>query len=227
MPTPEAAAMGRVVAASAGWLRGVGFKKRRHSFDRRTADGLVHVVTFWMAPKEPPAWTEVPGLRERRYGGFRIDLGVYVPEMTRMGVPRSDWINEYDCHLRTTIGRLITGDDASDLWWELADERSPDVAKAALAEHGLPWLDRFPDRDRLLEQFRASGPIAIGMGPAGDLDVAELLMALGRHDEARRVLDRYVDRPVIRSHAAYLTEYLPAIGRADLVSRIRIAAPED
>jgi hypothetical protein len=59
-----------------------------------------------MAPKEPPAWTAVPGLRERIYGSFRLDFGVYVPEMQRSHTPRSAWINEYDCQLRRTVGQL-------------------------------------------------------------------------------------------------------------------------
>jgi hypothetical protein len=213
--------MERVVAASTGLLKETGFRKRRHSFNRTTIDGLVHVVYFWMAPKEPPAWTEVPGLRERRYGGFRLDFGVYIPEITRTGSPRSDWINEYDCQLRATIGRLMTGDHGADLWWSLADEQSDALAQGALLDHGLPWLDRFPDREAVLERFNVLGPLALGMGPAGDLDIADMLRSLGRPVEARRVLERYVARPVIRSHAEYLAEYLPTIGHADLVPRIR------
>jgi hypothetical protein len=78
-----------------------------------------------MAPKEPSAWTEVLGLRERRYGNFRLDFGVYVPEVKRGGGPTTGWINEYNCHLRRTIGQLMTGSDRSDLWWSLTDERRP------------------------------------------------------------------------------------------------------
>jgi hypothetical protein len=222
--TPEAAAMESVVAANAGSLKLAGFRKRRHSFNRTTQDGLVHVVLFWMAPKEPPAWTEVPGLRERLYGRFRLDFGVYVPEMKRMGVPRSDWINDYNCHLRRTIGQLM-GDERGDLWWSLEDERAPEVAAAALQNLGLPWLDQFPDKDAVIQRFYESGPLGVGMSPAGDLDMAELLSALGRAQEARVMLERYVERPVLRPHAAYLAEYLPTIGHADLVPRIRTDPP--
>jgi hypothetical protein len=66
MSTPEATRMAEVVKASAGILRDGEVKKRRHSFNRQTAAGLTHVVNFWQHPKEPPAWTEVPGLRECR-----------------------------------------------------------------------------------------------------------------------------------------------------------------
>jgi hypothetical protein len=65
-----------------------------------------------MAPKEPPAWTEMPGLRERLYGKFRLDFGVHIPEIRRMGAPVPGWINEYNCQLRQTIGQLL-GDGRS------------------------------------------------------------------------------------------------------------------
>ena len=78
--------MRQIVGEHAPSLKAAGFK-RRHCFNRHADDGLVHVVYFWMAPKEPPAWTEVPGLRERLYGSFRLDFGVYVPEMNRTQTP--------------------------------------------------------------------------------------------------------------------------------------------
>ena len=222
MPTAEATRMAEVVKASASLLREAGFKKRRHCFNRVTAAGLVHVVNFWQHPKEPPAWTEVPGLRERRYGTFRLDFGVYVPEMTRSSPPRSGWINEYNCDLRRTIGQLTRGNDQGDWWWRLSDNEAEGVAMAALVEHGLPWLDQFPDHEAVLDGFRAVGPLGIGMSPAGPLDVAQMLAGLGRRAEARAVLERYVRQPVNAGHAAYLVDYLPSIGHADLVSRVTV-----
>lgn len=213
--------MKQVVVANARLLKEAGFRKRRHSFNRVTKVGLVHVVHFWMAPKEPPAWTEVPGLRERLYGHFRLDFGVYVPEMKRGGTPRSDWINEYDCHLRRNIGQLMRSDASADLWWPLSDEHAEVTARDALLEYGLPWLEHFPDRDAVLRRFEALGPGALGMSPSGGLDVAEMLSAMGRSGESRRVLEQYVAQPVLHTHAAYLTQYLADIGHGDLVKRIR------
>ena len=218
--TPEAAVFARVVAATAGILSVAGFKKRRASFNRATPDGLVHVVWFWMAPKEPPAWTEIPGFRERLYGTFRPEFGVYVPEMRRSGSPKADWINAYNCQLRRTVGQLMGA--PGDLWWSLGDEGASDLAQSAVMDFGLPWLDTFPDREAILEHFRISGPTGIGMSPAGDLDVGEMLASLGRHAEARTVLEHYVDRGVSAPHAGYLASYLPAVGYADLVPRVRI-----
>ena len=158
--------MAEVVESCAPVLKQAGFRKRRQSFNRRTSAGLVHVVTLWMHPKEPPAWTEVPGLRERGYGTFRLDVGVHVPEMTRSHTPRSSWVNEYDCHLRRTAGQLA-GDELGDRWWPLADPEADAWALSALESLALPWLDRFPDHDAIVETFRADGPLPIGMSPAG------------------------------------------------------------
>jgi len=214
--------MANVVKLSALDLKDRGFKKRRYGFNRHTSDGLVHVVHFWMAPFEPPAWTEVPGLRERRYGGFRLDFGVWVPEMARLGRPRSDWINEYDCQLRATIGRLISPDGNHDFWWDLHHHEAAAAARAALHEHGLQWLDRFPTKAAIVAAFEAGGPFEIGMSPAGALDIADLYTALARDDDARRTLERYVDEGVLPTHASYLAEYLLARGCDDLVPGLRI-----
>lgn len=211
--------MKEIVAASAPLLKEHGFKKRRHSFNRRTAAGLVHVVNFWQHPKEPPAWTEVPGLRERRYGTFRLDFGVFVPEMQRSGSPRSEWINEYNCHLRRTIGQLLG--EPGDLWWPLGDAAIEDTARAALERHGLPWLTAFSDHAAVLEAYRLVGPLTMGMTPAGGLDIADMLSALGRPGAARQVLEDYVSRSVEPGHADYLATYLEQTGHPDLVDHIR------
>ena len=212
--------MAEIVGANAALLKQAGFRKRRHCFNRTAASGLVHVVNFWQAPKEPPAWTEVPGLRDRIYGNYRIDVGVHVPEMTRSHVPRSAWINDYDCHLRRTVGQLITGDDRDATWWPLSEPAAEERAAAALIEHALPWLATYPHHDSILQQFNSRGPLAIGMPPAGGLDIADMLTALGREAEARCVLEAYVREPVLPSHARYLAEYLAKIGQSDLVSRV-------
>lgn len=212
--------MAEIVAANASLLKDVGFRKRRHCFNGTMESGIVHTVNFWQAPKEPPAWTEVPGLRERLYGNYRIDVGVYVPEMTRSHTPRSSWINDYDCDLRRTICQLITGRDLDATWWPLSEPAAEQRARAALVDYALPWLGSFPDQDAILGHFQA-GPSSIGMSPAGALDIATMLTGMGRGSEARAVLETYVNQPVLGGHAQYLAEYLPKIGHGDLVARVR------
>ena len=157
MGTAESERMAAIVSIFAGVLKQHGFKKRRHCFNRTTESGLVHVANFWQHPKEPPAWTEAPGLRERRYGTFRLDFGVYVPEITRLGTPRSDWINEYDCHLRRTAGQLQGV--LHDMWLPLDDPESVEHTQRSLEEFGFPWLARFPSHDAVLDEFRRRGGV--------------------------------------------------------------------
>ena len=218
--TPEAEAMAKIVAEHAPLLRSEGFKKRRHCFNRPVGDGLVHVVKFWMAPKEPSAWTEMPGLRERLYGSFRLDFGVYVPEMTRMSSPRTGWINDYNCHLRRTIGHLLPGPH-DDFWWALDNPDASVQAGEALTLFGLPWLGQFPDRQAVLDAFEASGPFPLGLSPSGGLDIADVYRAIGRRADERRTLEEYVAEPMLRSHVSHLSGYLIAQGHDDLVPRIK------
>ncbi len=210
--------MAEIVALSTSLLKDLGFRKRRHSFNRHTDAGLIHVVKFWQAPKEPSAWTEVPGLRVRLFGTFRLDFGVFVPEITRMGTPTSDWINDYNCHLRTTIGELMH--EPGDFWMPLANPESDRWALDCIQGFGLPWLDQFPDHQHILDAFNSGGFDRIGMYPAAPLDIAEMLAALGRSAEARTMLETYASRPDHGPHAHYLVDYLTRIGHADLVARV-------
>jgi hypothetical protein len=227
MATPYAEAMSGIVRECSPLLKGRGFKKRRHSFNRAAPDGLVHVAHFWMAPFEPSAWTEIPGLRERRYGGFRLDFGVWVPAMDRSRLPRSEWVNEYNCNLRAPIGRLIDPSSWADFWWDLQREDAAQIAMAGLIDYGLPWLDRFISAEDILEAFEAEGSIAIGMTPAGALDIADLYASRGRSGDSRRTLEDYVAASKSRNHAEYLAKYLVERGHGDLVSQIRTHSPSD
>ncbi|MGX5681390.1 DUF4304 domain-containing protein [Schumannella luteola] len=217
--------MAQIVAAHAKSLRDLGFRKRRHGFNRLLDSGLVHVVRFWQAPKEPPAWTEVPGLRERLYGKFRLDFGVYVPQMDRTHMPRSEWINEYDCSIHASIGQLVTG-EWKDLWWDLGRADAEAVAGEALSVYGIPWLESFPDQESVIDAYRRGGTRALWGHPATPLDVATLLANLGRGDEARVVVESYVAAPVGTGHADYLRGWLDRSGYADLVPLVSTPEPK-
>jgi hypothetical protein len=219
MATPELERMTEVVRTNAPVLKQIGFRKRRHCFNRSTDDGLVHVVCFLMAPKEPPAWTEIPGLRERRYGSFRLDFGVYVPEMTRNGPLRGRWVNEYNCHFRITIGEL-DGASGGDRWWPLDDPAAGAVAAEALANHGLPWLRQYETHQAVIDALEANGPKPPGTWPAGQLDLADLYRTTGMKGDERRILEQYVNQPIAGGHENYLADYLERTGHHDLVARV-------
>ncbi|TNM41133.1 DUF4304 domain-containing protein [Nocardioides albidus] len=223
MATAESEQMAAIVATFAPLMKQQGFRKRRHCFNRTMDSGLVHVANFWQHPKEPAAWTEVSGLRERRYGTFRLDFGVYVPEIKRGGSPRSDWINDYNCHLRRTAGQLEGAQH--DMWLPIDDPESVEHTQRSLEEFGFPWLARFASHDAVLDEFHRYGAVGIGMSPAGGLDIADMLIALGRQQEARSVLEGYVSRSVLKSHGQYLSDYLRDRGHPDLVDRIQTHEP--
>jgi hypothetical protein len=222
--TPQAMRMAALVLEHAPTLKEAGFQKRRHGFNRLMDDQIVHLVNFWMAPKEPPAWTEIPGLRERLYGSFRIDFGVYIPAMNRSHTPKGPWINIYDCQMRRTMGDLM-GSTTGDLWWSLEDPKASSNAAQALKNFGLPWLDQFNNTESVITSFGHEGPFPLGLSPAGGLDVADLCTARGENSRARTILENYVATPVLHTHAAYLTGYLEARGYDDLVPRITTYDP--
>ena len=93
-----------ISAALTAVLKPVGFRKRANSFNRPAENGLVHQVSLQLGSYDPSGIHAVPGLVPDLYGRFRVNLGVYVPEMNRMSSPRSRWINDYDCHLRWGLG---------------------------------------------------------------------------------------------------------------------------
>ena len=65
----------------------------------------------------------------------------------------------------------------------------------------------------------------MGLGPAGWLDVADVYRATGDVAGERRVLEGYVARPVLGTHAGYLADYLASHGHGDLVRRITTHPP--
>jgi hypothetical protein len=79
--TAFASAMRAVVREIHPMLKRAGFRKRRHTFNRETAPGLVHVVNFQMGPYEVGEHVEIPGLRENLYGKFTVNLGVFIREI--------------------------------------------------------------------------------------------------------------------------------------------------
>ena len=192
-------------------LKPAGFRKRANSFNRSVSDGLVHHVSVQLGSYDPSGKHTVPGLLPDLYGRYRINLGVYVPEMKRMGSPRSTWINDYNCQLRWGLGNFLPG--GFDQWWDLRDRLSVEEVSRVLAENALPRLDYFDNADRVLEAWEAEGPLAFGpiTPKAAALDVADLLISRSRREDARELLVSYVEAVSIGDHAGhkqYLRKYL-------------------
>lgn len=201
--------MKQIVAVAAPLLKSAGFKKRRHTFNRRVEDGLVHLVNFQMGPFDPSGRPDVlAGIRVNLHGLFTINLGVFVPEMDRGGAPLSSWVNDYDCQLRKRIGELMP--DQNDVWWPLDFEPSQEQAIDALREVGLSWLDQFTSRQIVLDTFWTGDEDELGMSPSAALDIADLLLATGNIQAAEQTVRNYLAKGDLhRGHRDYVeNEYL-------------------
>ncbi|MFF2053927.1 DUF4304 domain-containing protein [Leifsonia sp. NPDC058194] len=213
-----------VGAALAVPLKAVGFRKRANSFNRRTHDGMVHVMSVQLGRYERFGETVVSG--SDLWGRFTVKLGVYVPEMGRMGSPRGSWVNEYNCQLRWRLGNVMP--DGLDQWWDLRDRLSLEEVTSAVVDYAVPKLDSFPDAEGVLAAYATDGCRAFG-GIANDsvaLDVADLHLARGDQASAENLLCWYIDQLASDSdprvpHHAYVREYLAVRGMGHLGDRLR------
>lgn len=218
MATLYAQAMEQVVRDVAPTLGAAGFRKRRHTFNRRAEAGIVHVVNFQMGPYEPPGTEEIPPFRLNLYGKFTVNLGVFVPEMViERGRAPKGWVNEYNCQLRKRLGELRS--TPADVWWSLDDptaagsDMTPD-----LNERGLTWLDRFATRSDLLREYWSEGWIALGMRPRAPVEIAWLLADSDRN-AAESILRDYLLENLNAAHRTWLEATLRANGFGSLVTR--------
>lgn len=158
-----------------------GFSSRRGIYNRRTPDGLIHVVSLQMGRSDPPGTTYIPGLRENFHGRFTVNLGVYVPEVGRALVPAAanEWIPEYDCCIRERLGMLAHGQDT---WWPCrADDEVVDQVWGCLERVGFPYLEKFESREAILtEDIGHARPPrivrAIILAERGDREGARVLL---------------------------------------------------
>src|SRR5262244_2664782 len=124
MPKSEfARATDAIQAALRPFLGMNGFRVRKRTFNRPTADGLTQVVSIQMGSSDPPGTTYIPGLRENLHGLFTVNLGVYVPEVARHlgGGGAKSWVQEYHCCVRARLGQTCR--ERKDVWWHArADE---------------------------------------------------------------------------------------------------------
>ncbi|GEM_PF-1284397 len=211
-------------AALAVPLKAAGFRKRANSFNRAVRDGMVHVVSLQLGHYERFGETVVPG--SDLWGRFTVNLGVYVPEMSRMGSPRGSWVNEYNCQLRWRLGKVMP--DGLDQWWDLRDRLSLEEVVSAVVDYGLPRLASFPDADSVIAAYATEGHRAFGSiaNRSVALDVADLHIARGDQASAEGLLRWYVDQLVSdhdphMPHQGYVREYLAERGMGHLGGPLR------
>jgi hypothetical protein len=199
-----------IVSIVAPQLKRAGFRKRRNSFNREVADGIVHVVSLQLGSYDPS-------------GKFTINLGVFVPGLNQVSSgSRGPWVNEYDCDLRWRIGELHH--EGRDLWWGLDDQAGVQVASDLLLTAGLERLGKFDSVAALLAAFDRDGGKALGMAPRAPLDIGALHAKLGDRDRAHNLFSAYVDALLAKSgtssHWPVAAKIVRENGFSDIADRL-------
>lgn len=173
-------AMRAIVAIVHPTLKGLGFRKRKHGFNRTTEDGLTHVVHFQRGQK--------PGIYER----FTINLGVFIPEAFLVERPSLNvpaFVNEFDCQIRQRIGYVI---DDRDIWWDLSKESPGDLGERLrfyISGPVLDWIDeRAPSRGTMLDFYERSAD-----NRWVDRAMAVVAAERGEKERAERFIQRALD----------------------------------
>jgi len=187
-------------------LRAEGFKVRGRSFNRATEDGLTQVVSIQMGASDPPGTTYFPGLRENLHGLFTVNLGVYVPEVAKYhgGGQARSWVQEYHCCVRARLG--AAAGEAQDIWWHArADDAVVADVKGNLERFGLPFLERFATRDKILSEWRGLSR-NVGAGSPPRIVMAIILARRGQKEGARQLLAEQVLETQNPGHPEYVRE---------------------
>jgi hypothetical protein len=169
------------------------FRRRARTYNRTTANGLIHVVNFQMGRFDPPGTVSIPGFRENVYGRFTVNVGVYVPEVqvSVSGEKEPKFVAEYCCCVRERLGLL--GPEHVNVWWELHNdddsaEEVVDEIRQRLEADAFPFLARFETRDALLKELLDDAPAKGNRSPRSRIVCAIVLAARGQRSEARSLL---------------------------------------
>lgn len=198
------------------FLQQSGFGVRGRSFNRPTEDGLTQVVSIQMGPSDPPGTTYIPGLRENLHGLFAINLGVYVPEVARRhgGGEAKSWIQEYHCCVRARLGALVG--EGKEMWWHARaeDEIVADLRRC-LEKAGLPFLERFATRDRILAELDGRTE-NMGASSPPRIVSAIILAERGERERAHRLLSQQALETRNPGHPQYVRTLAKILGLGGL-----------
>jgi hypothetical protein len=193
-----------------------GFRVRGRTFNRVTEDGLTQVVNLQVGPSDPPGTTYIAGLRENLHGLFAVNLGVYVPEVAEKhgGGRAKSWVQEYHCGVRARLGELVG--EGKEVWWHArAEEAVIADVRRCLEEVGLPFLDRFATRDKILLEWEGRSE-NMGASSPPRLVLAIILAERGRQEEAHRLLAQQVHETRNPGHPQYVRTLAEKLGLGSL-----------
>jgi hypothetical protein len=193
-----------IQAALRPFLKGCGFKVRGRTFNRPTEDRLTQVVRLQMGASDPPGTTSIPGLRENLHGLFTVNLGVYIPEVARHygGGEAKSWVQEYQCCVRARLGEASGAEQ--EIWWQArSDAAVIDDVRRRLELGGLPFLDRFSTREKVLAEWRDRSE-NMGASSPPRIVMAIILAERGQMGRARELLARQALETLNPGHPDYV-----------------------
>lgn len=214
--------MDTLVAAVTPSMKQHGFRKRGSTFNRSREAGAIAVLNFQMGRFDPPGTVEIPGFRENLYGRFIVNVGIAFEEMWAIDLPTEErpfppFVYEYNCHLRSRVGRLTSRKE--DLWWSLSHDlgRITDEIARLIDDVALPWLAERDTRRSVLSLWE--GGKAISEEPRLPLVVAALYLHEGEAAKSRATfLEYYGSKHLNPMHAQWLAGIAPRLGIQDLPS---------
>jgi len=192
-------------------LRQHGFKKKGRTYNRKTSDGLTHVVGFQMGAFDPPGTTHIRGLRENLHGLFTVNLAVYVPEVARglNGSEAKSTVHDYNCCVRTRLGRGVEKES----WWKISvSEAIVAEITGRLLDEAFPLFQRFGCREQILNEFLTETDNTPLMA-VPRIVCAIILLNRGEREEARRLLAAQArDHARNPGHPAYVVGLAKRLG---------------
>lgn len=212
-----ALAVDQIQASLRPFLKRRGFSVRGRTFNRVTEDRLTQVINIQMGASDPPGTTYFPGLRENLHGLFTVNLGIYVPEVARhhgYGEARS-WVQDYHCCVRARLGDA--SGEKKDTWWHAR----PDTAviedvRRRLEQGGLPFLERYSTRDRILAELSDLTKNTGGGGPPR-IVMAVILAERGEMGRSRELLARQAQETLNPGHPDAVRRLAMKLGVGPLV----------
>ena len=193
-----------------------GFKVRGRTFNRLSEDGCTSVVNLQMGAADPPGTTYIPGLRENLHGLFAVNLGVYIPEVARYqgGGEAGSWIQEYNCCVRVRLGALVG--EGKEVWWRAVPSQQVIAAvRNALQSEGLPFLERYDTRDKILSEWSGQSRSVAGGSPPR-IVLAVILAGRGQVEHARQLLSLQARETRNPGHPAHVRELAHKLGLREL-----------
>src|SRR3954451_16784796 len=149
-----------------------GFKRHKHTWNRRRDDSSVEVIDVQTAKSR---------------GSVTMNVGIFDPVVhsTIWAEDPPAVIEEPFCAVRARIGRLM-GD--TDVWWDSGDPATAAELQRASVEYALPFLARLHDRAAMADELGAAG-VTKKFDPVPILSFAVLKHEIGDRDGACRILE--------------------------------------